>query len=257
MFTYGGHDPGVCCRYQLSLDLWLIGQPDRAVASVRDALRLANQLQHPLSETNTLWFASWVHYQRGDRQATIEAAERLRSLADEHGFTPWTDGPVVLLPAARGARIDRQAVADLHRDIVARRSTAWRHLLCLCVLAELCLRAELPDEGLVQLALISTKDRQTMFAPEVQRLEGALLLQRSAAEADRAAQKFRHAVGAALELGQKSLELRAAMSLARLLASRGDAHAARALVAPVYDCFTEGFDTADLIAAKALLAELG
>jgi hypothetical protein len=73
------------------------------VATVRDAHRLATQLQHPLSETNALWFASWVHYQRGDRHAAIEAAERLQSLAREHGFTPWADGPVVLLrPAVLG-----------------------------------------------------------------------------------------------------------------------------------------------------------
>jgi class 3 adenylate cyclase len=256
MFTYGGHDPGVCCRYQLSLDLWLVGWPDRALASIRDAQRLATQLQHPLTETNTLWFASWVHYQRGDRHATIEAAERLQALALEHGFTPWTDGPVVLLPAVRGVRIDRQVLTDLHGSIVARRSTAWRHLLCLCVLAELCLRAELPDEGLAHLAAISEKDRQTIFAPEVQRLEGELLLQRSASEAGAAERKFRHALGLARERGEKSLELRAAMSLARLLAARGDAPAASALLAPVHAWFTEGLDTADLIAAKALLAEL-
>ena len=109
-FIYGGHDAGACCRYQLSVDLWLIGQPDRALASVRDALRLAAQLQHPLTETITLWFASWIHYQRGDRPATIEAAERLQSLAREHGFTPWTDGPIVLLPAARGEPLDRAAL---------------------------------------------------------------------------------------------------------------------------------------------------
>ena len=257
MFTYGGHDPGVCCRYQLGLDLWLIGWPERAVATIRDAHRLATQLQHPLSETNALWFASWVHYQRGDRHATIEAAERLQSLAREHGFTPWADGPVVLLPAARGARIDRKALTDLYAGIVAGRSATWRHLLCLCVLAELCLHAELPDEGLAHLASISEKDRQTVFAPEVHRLEGELLRQRSASEAGVAERKFRHALGLARERGEKSLELRAAMSLARLLASRGGSLEARAVLAPSYEWFTEGFDTADLIAAKALLTELG
>ena len=137
------------------------------------------------------------------------------------------------------------------------RSTAWRHLLCVCVLAELCLRAELPDEGLARLASISEKDRQTMFAPEVQRLEGELLLQRSESEADVAERKFRHALGLARERGERSLELRAAMSLARLLASRGGAPEARAVLAPAYEWFTEGFDTADLIAAKALLVQLG
>jgi tetratricopeptide (TPR) repeat protein len=257
MFTYGGHDPGACCRYQLAFDLWLIGRPDRAMASLRDAQRLATQLQHPLTEAITLWFASWVHYQRGDRSAAIEAAERLQSLAREHGFTPWTDAPVVMLPAARGARLDREALADLHGGIVARRSAAWRYLLCVCVLAELCLLAELPDEGLARLASISEKNRQTVFAPEVHRLEGELLLQRSASAADVAERKFRHALELAHERGERSLELRAAMSLARLLTSRGGAPEARAVLAPAYEWFTEGFDTADLITAKALLAGLG
>jgi predicted ATPase len=124
-------------------------------------------------------------------------------------------------------------------------------------LAELCLHAELPDEGLARLASISEKDRQTMFAPEVHRLEGELLLQRPAADADVAERKFRQALGLARERGEKSLELRAAMSLARLLASRGGTPEARAVLVPSYEWFTEGFDTADLIAAKALLTELG
>ena len=79
---------------------------------------------------------------------------------------PGRMGPVVLLPAARGARIDREALTDLYAGILAGRSASWRHLLCLCVLAELCLHAELPDEGLARLASIYEKDRQTMFAPE-------------------------------------------------------------------------------------------
>ena len=125
------------------------------------------------------------------------------------------------------------------------------------MLAELCLRAGLPDEGLAPLAAISETDRETMFAPEVRRLEGELLLQRSPSEADAAEQRFRHALALARERGEKSLELRAAMSLGRLLAAGGDAPGVRALVGPVYEWFTEGFATADLIAAKALLADLG
>jgi class 3 adenylate cyclase/tetratricopeptide (TPR) repeat protein len=257
MFTYGGHDPGACCRYQLAFDLWLIGWPDRARDSLRDAQRLATQLQHPLTETVTLWFASWVYYQRGDRSSAIEAAERLQSIAREHGFSPWTDGPIVLLPAARGARVDRESLPHLHAGIVAGRSAAWRYLLCLCVLAELCLLAELPDEGLARLASIPENNRETVFAPEVRRLEGELLLRRSASAADVAERKFRDALGLARKRGEKSLELRAAMSLARLLASRGSAPEGRAVLAPAYEWFTQGFDTADLIAAKSLLAELG
>jgi ATP/maltotriose-dependent transcriptional regulator MalT len=255
-FVYGGHDAGACCRYQLSIDLWLIGRPDRALASVRDALRLAGQLQHPLTETITLWFASWIHHQRGDRQATLEAAERLQSLAREQGFTPWTDGAVVLLPAARGELLDRAALDEVHRGIVAGRTATWRHLLCVCVLSELYLRAGLPDEGLARLGSISDKDRHVIFAPEIHRLEGELLLRRPGSGAGAAEPKFRRALALSRERGERSLELRAAMSLGRLLAARGDAAEARAVLEPIYGWFTEGFDTADLIAAKALLAEI-
>ena len=111
MFTYGGHDPGACCRYQLAFDLWLIGRPDRALASLRDAQRLATELQHPLTETVTLWFASWVYYQRGDRHATIEAAERLQSLAQRawlHTLDGRRRSSCCPRPVAR--RIDRRAV---------------------------------------------------------------------------------------------------------------------------------------------------
>jgi hypothetical protein len=79
-------------------------------------------------------------------------------------------------------------------------------------------------------------------------------MQRSASEADVAERKFGHALGLARERGEKSLQLRAAMSLARLLASRGGTSEARAVLTPSYEWFTEDFDTADLIAAKALLA---
>jgi class 3 adenylate cyclase len=256
MFTYGGHDPGACCRYQLALDLWLIGRPDRALDSIRDAERLAAQLRHPLTETITLWFASWIHYQRGDRPAAIEAAERLQSLAREHGFMPWTDGPAVLLPAARGARLNHQALTDLHEDILRGRAAVWRYLLCVCALAELCLLAELPEEGLARLAAIPERDRQTVLAPEVHRLEGELLLQRSAPDVGVAARKFRHALELARARSEKSLELRAAVSLARLLETRGEAAAARAVLAPVHAWFTEGFETADLMTARALLDRL-
>ena len=257
MFTYGGHDAGACCRYQLAFDLWVTGRHDRAAAVIREAQHLATELKHPLTETVTLWFASFVHYQRGDHRTSIDAAERLLSLADEHGFAPWTDGAVVLLPAARGLRLDREALAELYNEVRARRSAAWRYLLCLCVLAELCLLAELPEEGLARLGSISEKDRRTVFAPEMLRLEGELMLQQSPSHADAAEQKFTQALELARERSEKSLELRAAMSHARLLASRGAAAEARAVLAPVYEWFTDGFETSDLRAARTLLATLG
>jgi class 3 adenylate cyclase/predicted ATPase len=256
-FLYGGHDPGACCRYQMAMNQWLLGHPDRALAAVRDTLRLTAQLEHPLTEAIALWFAAWVHLQRGDREATVAISERLLSLGSEHGFLAWLDATIVLPPAARGARLNRDALAAVHRRLMAARGLAWRHLLCLCALAELYVDAGLAAEGLLVLASIAARDRDTIFAPELHRIEGELLLRRSEPDPLEAERCFRRAIELARERAEKSLELRAATSLARLLAARGRRGDARNILAPIYGWFTEGFDTADLRAANALLAELG
>jgi len=92
------------------------------------------------------------------------------------------------------------------------------------------------------------------FAAELDRQRGRLLLRQGQAEA--AEELYRQALGIAREQEAKLWELRAAASLARLWRDQGRRAAARALLAPVYDWFTEGFATADLKAAKALLDQL-
>ena len=129
-FLYGGHDAGACCRYQLALDLWLVGQPDQALETIRDALRLAAELEHPLTATITHWFALWIHHFRGDREATVAVGERLLSLTRDHGFATWADAPTVLLPAARGAPLEPHALAEVYRSLMEIRGVAaWRQLL--------------------------------------------------------------------------------------------------------------------------------
>ncbi len=255
--VYGGHDPGVCCRYQMAANHWLLGHPDRALSGIQDSLRLADRLQHPLTQTAAYWYASWVAHQRGDREGTIVAVERLASLVREHQFPGWSDAAIVLLPAARGDRLDGQALADLQRQLEAVPEAAWRYLLCRCILADLYAAAGLADEGLLVLGSIPERHRDTIFASELHRLEGELLLRRFPPDEDAADRSFRRALDLARERGEKSLELRAAMSLARLLQRRGLREPARQTLAAVYGWFTEGFDTEDLRAAKALLAELG
>jgi predicted ATPase len=107
------------------------------------------------------------------------------------------------------------------------------------------------------LASITEEDRVAFYAPELHRLEGDLLLRRSEPDSHAAERCFRRAIELARARAEKSLELRAATSLARLLAARGRRGDARNILAPVYGWFTEGFDTADLRDANALLTELG
>lgn len=94
------------------------------------------------------------------------------------------------------------------------------------------------------------------YAAELHRLKGALLLQQAVPDAVQAEACFHQALDVARQQQARSWELRAATSLARLWQSQGKCQDASALLAPVYAWFTEGFDTADLQEAQALLAAL-
>ena len=116
------------------------------------------------------------------------------------------------------------------------------------------------DEALTALEAAVVHFERTgdaLWEPEVHRLIGDLLLRRNPSVPDRAEVSYRRAIERARSQEARSWELRAATSLARLWRDQGKPAAARDLLAPVYDWFTEGFDTADLKEAKALLAELG
>ena len=101
----------------------------------------------------------------------------------------------------------------------------------------------------------STESR--WYKAELFRLQGTLLLKQAVPDVSQAAACFRQALDIARQQQAKSWELRAATSLARLWQQQGKQTAARELLAPIYDWFTEGFDTADLQEARTLLAALG
>jgi predicted ATPase len=105
------------------------------------------------------------------------------------------------------------------------------------------------------LALVD-QTQERYYEAELYRLQGELLLARSAAHHAEAATCFRHALDVARHQQAKSLELRAATSLSRLWQQRGKQADAHALLAPIYGWFTEGFDTKDLQEAKELLEAL-
>jgi predicted ATPase len=130
----------------------------------------------------------------------------------------------------------------------------------LALLAEAYGRAGRLEEGLQVLtdALAAVDDtRECWWEAELHRLRGEFLLRRGGAQsAAEAAVCFQHAVTVAHAQQAKSLELRAAMRLARLWKRQGKRTEAYELLAPLYGWFTEGFDTADLREAKTLLEEL-
>jgi tetratricopeptide (TPR) repeat protein len=255
-FLYGGHDAGACCRWHLAANCWLLGDYRRSMNALADALRLAEELKHPLTTVIALWFAAWLHYQRGDHAATKAVVERALTLTAEYGISGWSD-TAVLLPWANGARLDRRALAELHGQIPKVASTAWRRVFSRCALVELYIAAGHFDEGLVVLGEgISDADRAAFYGPEVHRLEGELRAKIAVSDPDTAEACFRKALDLAGERGEKSLALRAATSLAQLWRSQGRQGEARELLAPVYGSFSEGFDLPDFKQAKILLDQL-
>ncbi len=151
------------------------------------------------------------------------------------------------------------AVAQLREGIEAYHATGARTRGPLVLLAKAYGQGGRPEEGLHVLAELMVEiDEIEMlqWAAEVYRIKGVLLLQQDMPDASQAETCFRQALDVARQQQAKSLELRAATSLARLWQSQGKRQEARELLAPIYGWFTEGFDTADLQEAKLLLAEL-
>jgi class 3 adenylate cyclase/tetratricopeptide (TPR) repeat protein len=255
-FLYGNHDPGACCRWHYALNLWLLGYPDRAHDVLRDALRLADALDHPLTIAIANWFGSWVHYQRRDQAATTTTANRLVAVTSEHAFTVWADAGL-LLPHV-GAHPSATTLGEFHERLKSPQmvgTAAWRKVFCLCVLAELYGEIGDPAAGLAVLESIGNELRRAFSAPEIHRIGAELQL--LSARPDEAEPGFRTAIELAQQRGEKSFELRAATGLARLLAARGRREEARRALTGIYSWFTEGFGTADLRAARAVLDELG
>jgi predicted ATPase len=155
-----------------------------------------------------------------------------------------------------------EGIATLRQALAALRAMGTAHWQpwCCAALADVYRITGQTDGGLAILAdaLALVEDTgERMLAAELYRLQGELLLQQASPDVRQAETCFHHALDITRRQQAKSLELRAAVSLSRLWLSRGKRNAARELLAPIYDWFTEGFDTADLQEAQALLVALG
>jgi predicted ATPase len=255
-------DPGVGCRSYSALCLWLQGFPDQAHARAQDALALAQELRQPFSVAYALCCCAFVSQFRRDVRDVREQAEAAVALAGEHGFTAWA----AVATSFRGWALamegkSKEGEAELQRGIAAMqamRAGIWYPFRCTMLAEVLDLRGN-TKEGLHKLAEAKTLIDQTeerWWEAEVYRLQGTLLWQLSIEPLAEAETWLQRALDVARRQAARSLELRAATSLARLWHHQGKHAEARNLLAPVYNWFTEGFDAPDLKEAKALLAQL-
>jgi predicted ATPase len=202
------------------------------------------------------------HQLRREVRAAQEHAEAAISLAKEQGFPlvmAWSSILRSWALAQQGQA--KEGLAQLHQGLTAWRATGAEALRSyfLALLADVHGTLGKPEAGLAVLAEALTHVDTTgerWYESEIYRLKGALLLQQSSDNQAEAENCFQQAITVARSQQAKSFELRAATSLARLWHQQGKRQEAHDLLAPVYHWFTEGFDTADLKDAKALLHEL-
>ena len=256
-----GQNPGVFCRLFGAVTLWLLGYPDQARQWSEAALAHAQELGHAFTLQQALCFSALLHLLRREAAMAQEQASAQRVLCAEEGFAMYLAWGTIEWGAALVAQGEwAEGLVQMRQGLATYQAIGrlpWP--LFLGLLAEACGRAGQVEEGLDALhealeAMQTTEER--MYEAEVYRLKAELLLQQSAAPQGEAEASVQQALTIARRQQAKSLELRAAMSLARLWQQQGKRTEAYALLGPIYGWFTEGFDTADLQEAKALLEEL-
>jgi predicted ATPase len=257
-----GPDPGVICRVFAAATLWVLGYPAQALARLHEALALAHELAHPYNLATPRVHAAVVSQYRRDVPAVHEHAEAAVALATAQGFPLWAAQGTIL----RGWALAQQGqgaagLAQVRQAIAAQRATGAALLVpyhC-TVLADVADRLGHVEDGLQALAEAHTlveQHEERYWEAEVHRLRGVVLLRQTMAQQKEAEAWLRRALDVAPRQEARSLELRAAMSLTRLWQRQGKRDEARELLASIYGWFTEGFDTADLQEAKALLEAL-
>jgi hypothetical protein len=243
----------------LAWDLWFLGYPSQALDRLARALAATEGESDPFWRSSG-WFYALRVYMCLHHPQTLDIASSLMAYVSDRGLH-LADGMAPLFVAWALAEQGRtvEAVSELDRNRKEPRSRdpipSWLYLM----FAEIFGKAGNIAAGLGSLARglrCCDEAGESSHKAELHRLNGELILMRDQASVADAERCFHTALEVAREQSAKSWELRATMSLARSLAKRGQQTEARSMLEDVYGWFTEGFDTADLKEAKALLQEL-
>jgi predicted ATPase/class 3 adenylate cyclase len=256
------HDPKVSALTYLAPVLWILGFPEQAHRSSVAASRCAAELNQANLTAHVHNFAgAGLNELLRNVPAVRAHADAIVELADRHNLGYWRVNGLIL----RGWAMAHEGAAEPGLALMRQNTTdraalgvSWYQTRYLCMLAEVHARlcqAELGLRVVAEARDLLARNDEHMWEGEVERIEGELLrVQGASVPAIEAC--FARAIAGARQQAAKSLELRAATSLARLWVDHGKRAEARDLLAPVYDWFTEGFETQDLKDVRALLEEL-
>jgi tetratricopeptide (TPR) repeat protein len=253
-----GSHPGVQCQLYFAHISWMLGHPDRALDELQAAVGSAETLGHPFTLAQTLCYAALLHIFRHEPSAVADYAGRILRICEEHRIQNY-HGPALCANGWAHCVSDEseKGLAQIGQGLDSYGPGALQHIL-LALQADAQLASGKPEAALASVAAGLEAVEKAGGAPleaELHRLRGEALLAGAWAvsEAEAAMQQ---GVNVARRQNAKSWELRGATSLARLRRQQGRQQEAVALLAPILGWFTEGFDTADLKDAKALLDKL-
>src|SRR5439155_23513240 len=218
-----GQDPGIICKAYGAVALWLLGYPDQAERQSEAAVRASRDLS-ATSRAVALHFAAMLHQVRRDAAPALACAEASAAIGAEHGFSFWMAGGGVLCGWALAALGDSDAgLEQLRRGLIdwlATDSVTYQPYY-LGLLGEVLIRRGQPKEAariLDEALSLAAQTGEGLYEAELNRLRGeARLCGPVESNAEAAAANFRQAMDVAGRQGSRSLELRAAISLARLL----------------------------------------
>jgi class 3 adenylate cyclase/tetratricopeptide (TPR) repeat protein len=269
LLSHDRSDQSVSLRSWLSWATWLAGEPDSARHWGDEAVAIAREGAHPYSLAYALGFDAVLNCMIRDRPRSDERAREAVAISQERGFpvylaigkivAMWAEAPVTLEHDPQGRAIVegfRKALGAL----TGRGSQMGRPLVAAAlaeILRDLGQRSEALETIRAGLAY-GTQTGIWLWHADLLRMQGDLALEaESAADREGGEAMLAQALEIARKQRARSLELRAATSLARLWRERGERARARELLAPIFGAFQQGFDTADLLAAAAILGDGG
>lgn len=258
-----GVNTGILAYVTDAHSLWMLGLPRQALERCRQGLDEANSFNHPFSQIYSLAYLTTLYYFLGDMDRMVEHARTGLALTTQVTMVYYQKWINIFFTWAQAMASPGDAgLKQLQDALAAFRTTnaGLRWPLYLSLLALYYKQTGQVDEALSTIddaLAAAARHGQIWWNGELLRLRGDLRLLRDGMRShDAASADYQQAIQFAQKREALSLELRAATSLARLWQRQGQAEQAHAMLAPVYNRFSEGFETADLQEAHALLSEL-
>jgi tetratricopeptide (TPR) repeat protein len=247
--------PSAQALASVGIALWHLGFADQGRAKIIEAIAEADRLNSRTAQAYTFGQACFFHILVREADRVRNYADRLVTVAEEAELASERGSPHRGWAMVEAGRLE-EGIETIRAAIEATFGAALFRTMWLRLLSEAYTRNGQSEEAFESIErAISAAGNIVIDRPEAIRFRGELRHGTGAtseAEAD-----FREAIALARQIGSKGYELRATMSLARLLRDTDRRDEVRAMLAGIYNSFTEGFDTADLKDARALLAELG